>query len=470
MALLIAFLVFLVSMVAAIFTGYSMIIALLVGLAAFSAAAVSKGFGLRELYSMALDGAKGSLIVIEVMCVIGFVTASWRVSGTITIFVYYGMKIITPSLFLIIAFLLSCLLSYALGTSFGVAGTVGVIFMTLARSGEVDPVITAGVLMSGVYFGDRGSPVSSSANMVAGITGTKIFDNVKLMMKTAVVPFVITLTVYVVLSLANPISHVDGTLVASFEEEFVLSMWAFVPAVVMLVLPLLKVSVLISMGLSILCAVLTAWLVQEVPILEVLKICFFGYQAQGEGLGAILNGGGLVSMLEIVLILLISSSYSGIFSGTGLLDELQEKLSRACTRFGRFTVMLMMSIGTAAVFCNQTIATLMCCDLLKKPYLEVGRSPEASAESSAETSDEAGCAVPSADGSTASEASMTELAIDMENSVILIACFIPWSIGCSVPLSFFGADFHSLPFAVYMYAVPICYLLMKKRWFTGDAV
>lgn len=465
MALLIAFLVFLVSMVAAIFTGYSMIIALLVGLAAFSAAAVSKGFGLRELCSMALDGAKGSLIVIEVMCVIGFVTASWRVSGTITIFVYYGMKIITPSLFLIIAFLLSCLLSYALGTSFGVAGTVGVIFMTLARSGGVDPVITAGVLMSGVYFGDRGSPVSSSANMVAGITGTKIFDNVKLMMKTAVVPFVITLTVYVVLSLANPISHVDGTLVASFEEEFVLSMWAFVPAVVMLVLPLLKVSVLISMGLSILCAVLTAWLVQEVSIFEVLKICIFGYQAQGEGLGAILNGGGLVSMLEIVFILLISSSYSGIFSGTGLLDELQEKLSRACTRFGRFTVMLMMSIGTAAVFCNQTIATLMCCDLLKKPYLEVGSSPEASAESSAETSDEAGCAVPSADGSTASEASMTELAIDMENSVILIACFIPWSIGCSVPLSFFGADFHSLPFAIYMYAVPIFWLLMKKRWF-----
>ena len=461
MALLIAFLVFWVSMVAAIFTGYSMIIALLVGLAAFSAAAVIKGFGLRELCSMALGGAKGSLIVIEVMCVIGFVTASWRVSGTITIFVYYGMKIITPSLFLIIAFLLSCLLSYALGTSFGVAGTVGVIFMTLARSGGVDPVITAGVLMSGVYFGDRGSPVSSSANMVAGITGTKIFDNVRLMMKTAVVPFVLTLTVYVVLSLGNPISHVDGTLVASFEEEFVLSMWAFVPAVVMLVLPLLKVSVLISMGLSILCAVLTAWLVQEVPIFEVLKICIFGYQAQGEGLGAILNGGGLVSMLEIVFILLISSSYSGIFSGTGLLDELQEKLSRACTRFGRFTVMLMMSIGTAAVFCNQTIATLMCCDLLKKPYLEVGRDADASAAAA----DEAGCAVPPADGSTVSDASMTELAIDMENSVILIACFIPWSIGCSVPLSFFGADFHSLPFAIYMYAVPIFWLLMKKRWF-----
>ena len=440
MALLIAFIVFLISMIAAIFTGYSMIIALLIGLGAFSAAAAHKGFGFKEIGSMAAQGAKGSLIVIEVMCVIGLVTAAWRVSGTITIFVYYGMKIITPSLFLLIAFLLSCLLSYSLGTSFGVAGTVGVIFMTLARSGGVDPVITAGVLMSGIYFGDRGSPVSSSANMVAAVTGTEIFDNVKIMMRTALVPLAITLAVYAVLSFLNPISHVDAEMVAAFETEFVLSPWAFIPAAIMLILPLLKVSVLISMGLSILSGVLVAWLIQGVALPEILKICILGYEAQGEGLSSILNGGGLVSMLEIVFILLISSSYSGIFSGTGLLDELQEKLNMACTRLGRFAIMLIMITCTAAVFCNQTISTLMCCDLMKKPYLDSNSS-----------------------------APMTELAIDMENSVILIACFIPWSIGCSVPLSFFGADFHSLPFAVYMYAVPICYMLMKKRWFAGDA-
>ena len=53
----------------------------------------------------------------------------------------------------------------------------------------------------------------------------------------------------------------------------------------------------------------------------------------------------------------------------------------------------------------------------------------------------------------------------MENSVILIACFIPWSIGCSVPLSFFGMDYHALPYAVYMYALPICYWFTKKRWY-----
>ena len=76
----------------------------------------------------------------------------------------------------------------------------------------------------------------------------------------------------------------------------------------------------------------------------------------------------------------------------------------------------------------------MCSDLLSKPYEDAG-------------------------------ASRQELAIDMENSVILIACFIPWSIGCSVPLSFFGMDYHALPYAVYMYALPICYWFTKKRWY-----
>ncbi len=437
MELYIAFLIFVISMIAAIFTGVSMIIALLIGLLAFSAVAFRKGYSLKQIFLMGIDGTKNSIIVIKVMFIIGFITAIWRVSGTITIFVYYGMKIITPPLFLIIAFLLSCLLSYALGTSFGIAGTVGVIFMALARSGNVDPVIAAGVLMSGIYFGDRCSPVSSSANMVAGITNTKIYDNVKQMMRVAVIPLCITFIIYLALSIANPISHVDTELVSAFENEFVLSLWSFLPAAIMLLLPLLKVSVLISMSLSIVSGICVSCFVQKVAFIEVIKICFWGYNSGGSQLGVILNGGGLVSMLEIIFILIISSFYSGIFNGTNLLSAVQEKLNTACTRFGRFVIMLILSIFTAAVFCNQTIATLMCSDLLKKPYLDNGASNE-------------------------------ELAIDMENSVILIGCFIPWSIGCSVPLSFMGADFRSLPFAVYMYAVPICYLFMKKRWYKED--
>ncbi len=434
MELFIAFMLFMATVIGALIFDYTLVIAMLVGLIAFGVVGLRMGSSFKELCRMGIDGNRDSMIVIYVMLIIGFLTASWRVSGTVTIFVYYGMKIITPPLFLIIAFLLACLLSYALGTSFGVAGTVGVIFMTLARSGGVDPILTAGVLMSGIYFGDRGSPVSSSANMVAAVTGTKILDNVKVMMHTAVIPLALTTIIYIVISIMNPITHVDSELLQTFESEFTLSLWAFVPAILMLVLPLMKVSVLVSMACSIVIAVLVAWLVQGVPILEVLKMCIFGYESSGDGLGTLLNGGGMVSMLEIVVILLISCCYSGIFNGTGMLDKLQEKLANACTRFGRFTMMILISIGSAACFCNQTIATLMCSDLLKKPYLDEGGTRQ-------------------------------ELAIDMENSVILIGCMIPWSIGCSVPLGFFDVGPSAVLYAFYMWLVPICYWFTKKRWY-----
>ena len=94
MDLLLAFFVFMASMISAIVLDYSMIFALLAGLVAFLTVGLRRGCAVKELLAMAADGAKDSLLVIEVMCVIGFVTATWRVSGTITVFVYYGMKLI----------------------------------------------------------------------------------------------------------------------------------------------------------------------------------------------------------------------------------------------------------------------------------------------------------------------------------------------------------------------------------------
>ena len=434
MGLLIAFLIFICCMIAALILHYTLILPLLVGLILFAFLGIRRGFSISQLAVWSWGSIKDSLVVIEVMLIIGFVTAAWRVSGTITVFVYYGMKVIVPPLFLLITFFLSCLLSYAIGTSFGVAGTLGVIFMALARSGGVDPLITAGVLLSGVFYGDRNSPVSSSANMVAGVTKTRIYDNVRLMHKTGFIPLILTAAIYGVLSFMNPISHVDPEIISAFEREFTLSPWAFVPAAIMLLLPLLKVGIMISIAASVVSAALVAWLVQHVALTKVIWICVMGYESESAGLGEILNGGGMVSMLEIVGILIISCAYSGIFSGTDMLREVQDLIRRCTNKAGRFAVTLIVGLMSCVVFCNQTIATLICNDLMTKPYLETGGTRE-------------------------------ELAIDMENSLIVVCALIPWCIACSVPLTFFNAGIGAIPWAVYLYAVPLVYLFTKRRWF-----
>ena len=433
MDLLIAFIIFMVSMIGALILDVSMIIALLIGLIAFAIVTLKRGWKFKNLVKMCLTGAKDSIVVTEVMCLIGLITAIWRASGTITIFVYYGMKIITPSLFILITFLLSVVLSYALGTSFGVAGTVGVIFMTLARSGGVDPLLTAGAIMSGIYFGDRCSPCSSSAELVCSCTGTSIYPNVKAMLKTCVVPFIASIVIYLFISINNPISGVDESVVAAFENEFNLSPLTIIPALFILILPLLKVNIFITIGSSVVTGFLISIFVQGIDIIDLLKIMLMGYKSTTE-LGAILNGGGLVSMIEIIIILTISSMYSGIFNETGMLDKLHDKISTLSTKFGRYVVTLVISIITPMIFCNQTISTLIVGNLMQKTYDDQGATRE-------------------------------ELAIDMENSVILTACTVPWSIGCSVPLTFFGVGSKAMIYAFYMYLLPISYIFLKRFYY-----
>ena len=135
MALIIAFGVFVVSMITCLAHWDSRsLIALVIGLFAFVAVGCTKGFSPGKVFLMAGRGVRDSLVVLEIMFMIGFITAIWRASGTITFFVYYGVKFVTPPLFVLLAFLMSCLLSYILGTSFSVSGTLGVILMALAAA------------------------------------------------------------------------------------------------------------------------------------------------------------------------------------------------------------------------------------------------------------------------------------------------------------------------------------------------
>lgn len=430
MDLLISFGVFIIAMLACLLTGHTMVIALLVGLAAFVITGIRRGFAFRQLAKMGVGGAKDAIDVIAVMMVIGFITAIWRASGTIAFFVFYGMKIITPGVFLIITYLLCTLLSYALGTSFGVAGTAGVIFMSLARAGGVNPLITAGVIMSGVYFGDRCSPVASSALLVAGITKTDILTNVKYMLKTSVLPFGITLIAYTVLSFRNPLTDVDQSFMNKISAEFNISWWCLVPALFMLILPLLKIKVINAMFVSIASGVIISIALQGMDISALVKAMIFGYQSEGR-LADIINGGGFLSMIEVVFIVSISCAFSGIFDGTNMLETIQDKLSMMITKIGHFASSVIVSFVMLAVFCNQTIASMMCNDMLKKPYADTGAGKQ-------------------------------ELCIDLENSVIILAPVVPWTIACTVPLSFMQVGTEALIYAFYLFLLPICYALTKK--------
>ena len=135
MDIVVCFALFLAAMLFCLVKGFSLAWALLFALVLFFALGLRRGYGAKALVKMAWSKMPKSMIVLRILFFIGLLTGLWRSCGTIAFFIYHGIRVITPSLFILVAFLLTVLLSYALGTSFGVASTAGVVLMALARSG-----------------------------------------------------------------------------------------------------------------------------------------------------------------------------------------------------------------------------------------------------------------------------------------------------------------------------------------------
>lgn len=409
----------------------SVLLALGAGLVIFSAYALIKKHSFKSILKMIFDGIKTAKNVLIVFLIVGMLTASWRASGTIPFIISSAVKLINPNVFVLMTFLLCCGVSFLVGTSFGSAATIGVICMTMAYSMNINPAIAGGAMLSGVLFGDRCSPVSTSALLVSELTKTDIFTNIKNMFRTALVPFILACITFVILGFSAGNGGEVPDLSAMFSSEFNLHWASVIPAVVILTLSLLRVKVKFAMLASIVSAFIVGITVQSVEILEFFKIMILGFEAETAEIKHMIDGGGLVSMLKSAAIVCLSSAYSGIFSATGLLNSLKEKTEALSKKISPFGATMITSIFTSLISCNQTLAIILAHQLCE-----------------------------------GNEKNPDKAAIDLENSAVVISPLVPWSIAGAVPLASSGAPTSSLLFAAYLYILPIFTLivsLIKRR-------
>ncbi len=433
MDLLAALGVFLACVAGCMAGGYSLAWALLAGFVCFFMVGVRRGTSAPALLKMAVEGMTTSVKVIRILLLLGLLTALWRAGGTVAFFVWCGVRIITPSTFVLVAFGLSAVFSLAFGSSFGVAGTAGIILMTIARGGGANLAVTAGAIMSGIYFGERLSPASSSVTLVSAVTGVDQHDFQMRMWRTTPVPLLLTLILYGVLSVLYPIREVDAQVISALEEGFSLTWHTALPAAALLILPWLKVSAIASIAVSCVLSAGCALLIQHIPAGELLRACVLGYRPALPVLAELMSGGGLISMAGVVVIVVLSCAYSGMFSGTGLLTPVTDRMGRLVERFGLFGVHVAASFGCCALFCNQTVAIVMNAQLLGEEYRRRG--------------------LPA-----------MELAENIGNSTVNLAGLVPWAIAASVPLTALEAGIEALPLSFYLYLLPLwCWLRSPGR-------
>ncbi len=430
MDLLAAFGIFLFCVAGCMVRGLPLYWALLAGFFCFFAVGVRRGTPVPALLNMAAGGMRTSFKVLRILLLLGLLTALWRAGGTVAFFVCTGVRLITPGTFVLAAFLLSAVFSLAFGSCFGVVGTAGVILMTIARGSGASLPVTAGAIMSGIYFGERLSPASSSSALTAAVAHVSQREFQLRMWRDTAVPLLASLALYGGLSVLYPIRGVDPQILSALEEGFVLTWPAALPAAALLLLPWLKVSTVVSISVSCVLAAGCAIFLQGLPAEELLRACVLGYRPALATLSELMSGGGLISMVSVVLIVILSCAYSGMFNGTGLLAPVTGRVGALVERFGLFTAHIAVSLGCCALFCNQTVGIVMSAQLMGEEYRD--RPP-------------------------------LELAANIGNSVINLAGLVPWAIAASVPLTTMEVSAAALPLSFYLYLVPLWCWFVSRR-------
>ncbi len=408
--------------------GLSVLYAMAAGLLLFSGYALRRGFRLREVLGMWGSGVRTAKNVLISFCIIGCLTGTWRVGGTIPAIVYYASGLIRPSVFYLVTFLLNSGLSFLMGTSFGTAGTMGLICMTIGRSLGVSVPITGGAVLAGVYFGDRCSPVSTSALLVSEITGTSLYRNIRNMVRTALVPFVLSCAFFFVLGFHSVPTQPGMDVRTVFSESFNVSWPVLLPACAILILAAFRVPVKQTLSIGLLISIVCSLLFQRCSVIDVLRAMVLGYSSESPELGGMMNGGGLTAMIRTGAIVLIASCYAGVFRKTPLLDGLQSLFHRIAARAGTDMEIFAASLLSVVISCNQTLA-IMLTEELCEPF---SRDKEA-------------------------------FALALEDTAVVIAAIVPWSIACSAVLAFIGAPYASIGYAVYLYLIPLWHLLWCRK-------
>ena len=420
--------VFAAALVVCILAGKSILFALGFGLIIFSLHASAQGHSPRQISDMWKTGVRTIKPILITLLLIGIITAYWRAAGVIPAIIFYTSNFFTPEIVLLMSFWLCSLISVLTGTAFGTGATMGIICAAIAESLGVPIWLTGGAILSGCYFGDRCSPMSTSALLVATLTRTDIFKNIVGMIRTSLIPLILASAFYYVAGIVFVSGRVEIDAKEIFARNFDLSPIVLIPAVLIVVLSLLRLRVRLMIAASILACAVIAVELQGISLGELAEIALLGYYPSDAELATILSGGGAVSMANVLAILCISSCYAGIFQATGFMNRLQDLMISLGKKVSPFFSVVVAAIITSMISCNQTLAIMLTHQLCNKvePRAEV-------------------------------------FAIQIENSAVVVSPLIPWSIAGAIILTPIAAPTISILAACYLWLIPICCLVLPRR-------
>jgi Na+:H+ antiporter, NhaC family len=339
-----------------------------------------------------VDGIAIGLPAIMILLAVGALIGAWALSGTIITMVYYGLKLLSPTYFYATTALVCAVVAFSIGSSWTVAGTIGIGLMGVAASMHLSPAITAGAVISGAYFGDKASPLSDTVNLATATAGSQIYDHIRESLWTSIPSLAIAVVLFAFMGTA---SEFDATqLLSRIETKVTVSVWALSPLLVVLVLSVLRFPPFVAIFIGALAGAVVAVLQNPEAVVAfaaapdlpyALALLKGAWAALATGyvgntgvaaLDQILTRGGMSSMMTTVWLIITALSFGAVVEHAGLLNRLIDPLvKRAKSVAGLVSTTVATAIGLNVMASDQYIAVALSGRVFAPAFSKRGLQP-----------------------------------------------------------------------------------------------
>ena len=337
------------------------------------------GYNYKDMLAAGLESVNQSLEAIIIILLVGCLIGSFTACGTIPSVVYYGLKLLTPAVFLPFVTVMCAVVGIALGSAWTVSATLGIAFMAIGTTMGLNPALIAGAILSGACCGDKFSPLSDSTNLAAGSAQTGLFDHVGAMITTTFPSLVIAIIIYAFFSFSS-IDKYDPTLANNLSASITghyayMSPLLLIPILMIIVVAVIKMPAIPSIVLLSLMGCIFAVIFQGAGIADCINMLHNGYSAESKNelFTKLVNRGGMDSMLWTNNLVIVAVAFGGILQKIGAVESILGGLiHKVKTPFQLIVVTILTSIFCITTMCDQYLGLIIPSSMYKDNFDEMG--------------------------------------------------------------------------------------------------
>ncbi|WBW99600.1 Na+/H+ antiporter NhaC [Oceanirhabdus sp. W0125-5] len=432
-------------------------IALIAGAVFASFMGLIGGYTWKEIEEGIIDTIKLAMQACLILMIIGAIIGTWILAGIVPTMIFYGLKIITPSIFLVAACLLCAIVSLATGSSWTTAGTIGIALIGVGTGLGIPLGMTAGAIVSGAYFGDKMSPLSDTTNLAPAMAGTDLFTHIRHMLWTTGPALLISLVIYAILGFGFAGKQIDtvqvNEILTGLDAVFNINPLLFIPPILVILIVVMRVPAIPGLIGGVVLGGLFAWIFQGAGMTEIIGAAHYGFELNTEVLSGVvsqtvidslndlLTRGGLDSMLWTVSLIICAMCFGGVMEKTKQLETIAMSIMRFAKKTGSIVLTTVITcIATNLLTGDQYLSIVLPGRMYKDIYVDKGLDPR-------------------------------NLSRTLEDAGTVTSPFIPWNTCGATMTKFLGVGpWGPDGFAIYAFLNILCPIIAVFYGYTGIGI